>query len=380
VIPSRSIWPGVLIGLILGGAVLLWAERGRTPPPRWPEAGPVLSDCEGKMRELVIQYLSAGADICAPAYRAFLPLLPADVTVHVACPSMEDYNDLLKKIGQVSCHMAPIVTGHVMTCWSRDRWLALAPLKRNGPATLLCPVYENAQEAWPARRGDARVAGDIAAAISKRATVFYSRLQFDGGDFVCDSETAFVNPSVIRRNIPSVVRDEKELTDELARLLKRRIVLLRDAPMHHTEMFMTLLPGKRAMVGDPAEGLRLAKKDPGALALLAGAGGADESPETQRKFESVAQECRAAGYRIVRLPVLPGRDSRTWLSYANVVIDNRDGRTLVYMPTYRGAAELNDAAEKVWSDCGVAVRRVDCTSTYASYGSLHCLVNTMRRE
>jgi hypothetical protein len=216
--------------------------------------------------------------------------------------------------------------------------------------------------------------------MPEQAEVFYSRLQFDGGDFVCDSESAFVNPSVIQRNIPSVVRDEKKLSDELAQLLKRKIFLLRDAPMHHTEMFMTLLPGGRVLVGDPSEGLRLAQNNPAILALLAGAGGADESPETQRKFESVAQECRAAGYRVVRLPVLVGRDSRTWLSYANVVVDNRDGRTLVYMPAYRGAEELNAAAEKVWSDCGVIVRRVDCTSTYTSYGSLHCLVSIMGRE
>ncbi len=378
--PARSVWPGVFIGLVLGVAILLALERGRTPPPRWPEAGPLLSDCDGRMTELVIQYLSPSADICAPAYRAFLPLLPADVTVRVACPAQADFDDLLKRIGPVSCRMLPIFTGHAMTCWSRDRWLALTPLERGGPATLLYPTSESAQEAWPARRGDARVAEEIAASTPKRSVAFRSRLLFDGGDFVCDSETAFVNPAVIQRNIPSMVRDEKELTEELARLLKRRIILLRDAPAHHTEMFMTLLPGKRAVVGDPAEGLRLAKNHPAASALLAGAGGADESAETQRMFDSVAQECLAAGYRVTRLPVLPGLDSRTWLSYGNVVIDNRDGRTLVYMPVYRGAEELNDAAEKLWRECGATVRPVDCTSTYTRFGSLHCLVSIMGRE
>lgn len=377
---SSSTWPGVMIGLAVAGAVMFAVERGRRPPPRWPDAGPVLSDCDGQIRELVIQYVAGSAEISAPAYRSFLPLLPDGITVRVLCSAQSDFDDLARRVGPVNCKLAPVVTGHAMTCWARDRWLALKPPKSGGPVTLLCPAFEDAQEAWPARAGDARIAADLACALPKRIKSFRSRLLFDGGDFVCDSETAFVNPAVIRRNIPSVVQDERELCEELAQLLKRRIVLLRDAPEHHTEMFMTLLPGKLALVGDPSWGCRVAGLDKAALALLSDGGGVDSSPETQGKFESVAETCRAAGYRVASMPLLPGRDSRTWLSCLNVVVDQREGWPVVYMPVYCGADALNDAAEKAWRDCGASVRRVDCTSTYTSFGSLHCLVGITGRE
>ncbi len=161
-----------------------------------------------------------------------------------------------------------------------------------------------------------------------------------------------------------------------------RILVVDDEPQIHRFLRPALEAAGYAVerADNGAEGLRLAKNHPAASALLAGAGGADESAETQRMFDSVAQECLAAGYRVTRLPVLPGLDSRTWLSYGNVVIDNRDGRTLVYMPVYRGAEELNDAAEKLWRECGATVRPVDCTSTYTRFGSLHCLVSIMGRE
>lgn len=376
----RSTWLGVLIGLAVAAAVLVFVERGKKPPPRWPEAGPLLSDCDGQMRELVIQYTARSAKIAAPTYAAFLPLLPADVTVRVVCPARSDYDDLMKRVGEVKCRTLPVCTGHPMTCWSRDRWLALSPLEPGGPATLLCPAAEDAQEAWQEREGDARVAGDLAKAFPKQIKSFRSRLLFDGGDFVCDSETAFVNPSVIQRNIPSVVRNEKELVDELAQLLKRKIVLLRKAPRHHTEMFMTLLPGKLALVGDPYEGVRLAHQRQETLDLMSEtAGEPDESEAIQKSFDTVALACSEAGYRVVRLPLLAGRGSRAWMSYANVVVDNRDGKTIVYMPVYTGAEVLNETAEEIWRECGVEVRRVDCTSAFASFGSLHCLVSIMAR-
>ncbi len=56
------------------------------------------------------------------------------------------------------------------------------------------------------------------------------------------------------------------------------------------------------------------------------------------------------------------------------------GHRTVYMPVYRGAEALNDAAEAVWRRLGWDVRRVDCTDAYRHFGSLRCLVNVLSRR
>jgi hypothetical protein len=82
----------------------------------------------------------------------------------------------------------------------------------------------------------------------------------------------------------------------------------------------------------------------------------------------------------VRIPTVPAAaEPKAYLTYVNVIADHRDGRHIVYLPTYRGAESLNDAAAQVWRDLGYEVRRVDCTSTYRFFGNLHCLVNVLRR-
>jgi hypothetical protein len=41
---------------------------------------------------------------------------------------------------------------------------------------------------------------------------------------------------------------------------------------------------------------------------------------------------------------------------------------------------LNEEAARVWSELGYDVRRVRCDSCYRYFGTLHCLVNVLRRD
>jgi hypothetical protein len=172
----------------------------------------------------------------------------------------------------------------------------------------------------------------------------------------------------------------EELRSRLAAVLGRRIVLLRGAPDHHTAMYMTPVGGGAVLVGDPA----LARR------LLAAAGrereaagwfpdGPDFSDAAIARFDAVAEQCRAAGYRVVRIPTVPGRDGRTFITYVNAIMDVRDGRRAVYMPAFTFADVLNEEAARVWSELGYDVRRVRCDSCYRYFGTLHCLVNVLRR-
>jgi len=359
---------GVLLGLAVSAVVLSALEStGRSSPARMIP-GPVLSDCDGPIRELVVHYLRAAAPIVAATYRDFLRL-----------------DDLLERTGPVACTLSPVVVDHALTPWSRDRWLALAPGTAAGPTTLVCPRGEMAADIWPARAGDQAAGGDLAAALGPRVVCRRSGLLFDGGDFVADSRTVFVTPAVLLRNLQQTLATREELIDRLGALLGREVVLLDQSPDHHAGMFMMAVGERTVLVGDPLAAQRLlegAAASEGSAADcvdLCAPSGPDFSPETIARFEAVARQCAAAGYRVERIPVVPGRDGRTYVTYLNVILDQRSGRRIVYMPVYSSTEPLNRAAEQVWQWLGYEVRTVNCDGCYPHFGSLRCLVNVLRR-
>ena len=362
---------GAIIGLVIGAAVLALVG---SPERRLPPSGPILSECDGHLRELVLQYEPGAKGIVAPVYREFLSALDSDVSVHVVCPDRAAFEDFLATVGRVQCRVAPILTGHPITAWARDRWVALTPGVAGGPTTLWSPRGEAGDEIWPARAGDERVGRDIAAALAASMRARRSSLYFDGGDLLADRDNVFVVPRVLQRNLQQTVASRKQLLGILARELKRRVILLDEAPDHHAGMFMTSVGGKTMLVGDPSLARPLI---PNTFMDLPG--GPDFTPQTQHLFDAVAAQCAAAGYRVIRIPVVPARDGRTYLTYVNVLMDQQGGRRVVYLPFYRGVEPLNAAARAVWTSLGYEVRPVNCTSAYRHFGCLHCLVNVLQR-
>ncbi len=364
---------GTMIGLAVFAGVVLGIGRLRPQPAvQTAVTGPLLSDCDGPIHELVIHYLPEADGIALTAYQEFLRQLPANVRVQVVCPDQEAYDKLARSLGTVSCQLVPVLTGHAMTCWSRDRWLALPAADSGGKTVLLRPLSEDGAPVWPAREGDYRTAVALANANPNRIAAGRSELFFDGGDFVADKDTVFVTPDVIRRNSDM---SYEQLQERLHAVLNKRVVLLREAPRHHAGMFMMLVGNKRVLVGDPS----LVSGD-----LRTEANGlirdVDESQDAQKAFDAVAAACKHEGYAVTRIPVVPGKDGRTYLSYVNVIIDNEGDQAVVYLPTFRGADKLNRAATEVWEGLGYDVRAVDCTDSYRYFGTLRCLVNVLSRD
>ena len=373
---------GVLIGLLVGTTILaLTGSPERKPLP----SGPILSECDGHLRELVLQYEPAAKAIVAPVYHDFLLALDRDVSVHLVCPDRAAFEDFVAAVGPVPCRVTPILAGHPMTAWSRDRWVALTPPAAGAATTLWSPRGEAGEEVWPARAGDQRIGRDIAAALAPLVTARRSGLYFDGGDFLADSETVFVMPRVLQRNLQQTVRSRAEFLGLLSDELKRRVILLDEAPDHHAGMFMASIGAKTMLVGDPSLARELiaadmAKSDHATTnEFMNLPGGPDFTAPTQHLFDAVAAQCAAAGYKIIRIPVVPARDGRTYLTYVNVLLDQRGGQRLVYLPFYRGVEHLNAAARAVWESLGYEIRPVDCTTAYRHFGCLHCLVNVLSR-
>jgi hypothetical protein len=373
---------GVALGLLAGAAVLSIAGnggRGGAKPP--PATGPVLSECDGRLGELVIHYEPSARDYVIPVYRDFLAALDDDVMVRVVCPNRAAFDELTAMAGPVRCRLAPVPVNHPLTTWSRDRWVALAPAASGCPTTLLSPLGEAAGEIWPARAGDERVGIDLSMALAPAVAALRSDLFFDGGDFLADGANVFVVSRVLQRNLQHTVASRDELLHILASQLKRRVILLDESPDHHAGMFMVAVGHGRMLVGDPGLGRKyIIGGNPADSVMATLPGGADFTPETQHLFDAVAARCVAEGYQVTRLPVVPARDGRTYLTYANCLIDQRGSRRIVYLPFYRNVEPLNAAARAVWAGLGYEIRPVDCSSIYQHFGCLHCLVNVLRRN
>ena len=374
---------GVIIGLVASGGLLaLTGSPERRPVP----CGPILSECDGHLRELVLHYEPSAKEIVAPVYRDFLGALNSDVRVHIVCLDRPAFDDLVATVGPLQCRVSPIFAGHPITTWSRDRWVALTPTVAGAATTLWSPRGEAGQEVWPARAGDERVGRDIAAALAPLVRARRSGLYFDGGDFLADSEAVFVMPRVLQRNIQHTVRNRQEFLDLLARELKRRIILLDEAPDHHAGMFMASVGGRTMLVGDPSLARELISaemaqhRNAATNEFMSLPGGPDSTAPTQHLFDAVAAQCAAAGYKVIRIPVVPACDGRTYLTYVNALIDQEGARRVVYLPFYRGVERLNAVARSVWENLGYEIRPVDCTTAYRHFGSLHCLVNVLKRS
>ena len=263
-------------------------------------------------------------------------------------------------------------------CDGAIRSLAMAPSGPGRPTTLIPPAGEAGAAVWAPRAGDQRAADDLAAALAPAADCRRSPLAFDGGDLLADASAVFVTPAVARRNLQRTHADAAGLRAALADLTGRPVILLDPAPDHHAAMFMAAAGDGTILVGDPSLA-RPFLESPASVGLWDVA--PDWSPETQALFDTVAAQVAAAGRRVVRIPVVCAPDGRTYLTYVNVIIDQRGGgaRT-VYLPTYRGADALNAAACRIWQSLGYTVRPVDCTTCHRRFGGLHCLVNVIERD
>jgi hypothetical protein len=103
---------GVIIGLVAGGAILtLTGGPRRGPLP----SGPILSECDGHLHELVLHYEPTAKEIVAPIYRDFLGALEGDVGVHIVCPDRPAFDDFVATVGSIRCRVSPVLAGHPIT-------------------------------------------------------------------------------------------------------------------------------------------------------------------------------------------------------------------------------------------------------------------------
>lgn len=368
---SRLAALGIACGLVIW--IIVSSIRPASLPPNEP-AGRIFSECDGQLRTLVMQYV-AEAGFVDETYRQFLSKLPSDVLVYIACPDQQTYDALVAQVGQVSCTLRPAITHHPISTWSRDRWAGLQGL---GKTIMLAPRGELGAEGWEARTGDARIASTLARIFPTRAVALTSDLYFDAGDILADADNAFITTAVSLRNIQHTVADRAELTRKLEEVLQKRAVLLEQAPDHHAGMFMMAIGHRRVLVGDPSLAKPLWQN--AAPWQQAGQWQPDFGDSTQQLFDAVAGQLEQEGYKVTRIATIPGKDGKAYITYTNVLIDQRPGDPTVYLPCYAGLDSLNHQAEQTWAHLGFRVISIDCTQVFRLGGTLHCLVNVLEKS
>jgi hypothetical protein len=368
------LWAGRLTGV---GLMLLmvtaWPRSKAAPLESWR----LWSDGDGALSELVVHWTPEASAAAVPAWRDLLSALPGSVTVHVACPDMASYELLRRELGPVPPRLVPYPLGHPLTCWSRDRWLALT--QDSGRVSLVLPEEEDAAAIWPGRAGDGLVGGELAQRLPG-VTAMKRGWQFDGGDVVADAECAFVTERMLKRNLGIMGATPDEVARRLGALLQRRVIFLLGGPDHHACMVMMVAGHRRVVVGDPSLAVKiLGARQTDAPALIPC--GDDFSAATQARFDAVALACAQAGYAVTRIPLVPGKDGRAFLAWINGMIDERGGQRTYFMPSFRSApTDLEAAAVAVWQGLGYKVVKTDCSACFTLGGSLRCLINVLKRE
>jgi len=362
--------------LMLATAVVLFG-RGEPPEvPQRPAHKQIVSDTGGAFGHLVIHFDPRSEEDVAPTYRDLVAAVDPTVRFSVVVADrahFERFSRLLRRwrVGDAS-RFHPVVVGRSVTTWSRDRYTLLT---EGGKRLLL--VRPEPHRAIRARRNDWYAPLAIARALGPDVEVRIAAVTFDGGDLTATDRHVFASGLLLGRNRGTPFAAPRRMATWLRRVTGREPVLIgrrpEDVPPHHVGMFLTPLGGRTVLVADPVAGLRLLPK--GARLPLP----VERRPSFLARFAFVARDLARAGFRVVRVPLVPLSDGVTYVTYNNAVLERRaDGRLHAYVPQF-GLPALDAAGRAAYESQGVIVHGIDVRRIYRHNGTVRCLVNVLAR-
>lgn len=392
---------GVLVGVFCALVVLFALERVRRAnareaalarPRPLTVSGAVVADDAGPLHEILMHYVPELEPTFVAAYTDFLGSLPPETRVVFVARrgSRARLDAFLARIdpnGMLASRTRFVEIDAALGIWSKDRALVLEP-RASGAAgvlktELLVPPRPKLGEG--SRPGDWEIIPAVAASMPERFEVKQLPIAFDAGDFAIAGSRVLFDVNLFMRNRSRGYRTPLELRDRMRSLIGRDVVMLGkepgDVPRHHMSMYMAVLDGTTALVGDPEAGARIVGRDyaPGEASPETGEPlRADFSRETIARFDHAAADLAAAGFRVVRIPTVPF-DDKTYFAYTNGVYETRAGRRTAWVPQL-GVRALDDAAREVYERLGWSVKPVSVRSLYAQHGTIGCLVNVLSRR
>lgn len=385
---KRKAWGSVLLavaatGLACGNSAADDKSQTRAAETDVPH---VLADCHGALREIALHYVPNFAEELASTYDDLFAALPIDVQVQVICSSSEAVEAFKAHWGAAERENGRCVevinVDRPITAWARDRRVAR--------------VTADAQPAGAIIPRDCRDYGD-----DYRNDLFVPYLlehgglslpgedtfvHIEGGNIVANGRHIFVGANVIEDN-EALGNDAATVKRELLRILGRPYVLVGNedqrAPWRHVDMYLTPIDDHTVLVASTAVADMLLSSRTGLIDQLAGVLAPEDCvgllTRRSNRFEAIAAQLTEYGYDVVRLPALADPGEEWMVTYNNVLMEERDGQRIVYMPVY-DLPVLDQAAEAVYRSLGFEVHTIDVSQVFQHGGAVRCLVNVLSRE
>jgi hypothetical protein len=348
----------------------------------------IVADHEGALAEVVIHYTPRAKHSVLATYRDILRALEPGVVVWVVAKNRAHFDEFVSWANKArkaqrryarGVSFRPVLTGRPMTTWSRDRFTLLEQARSSshlGDRRVLL-VRHRPHQAPAARKNDWYAPFALANAAGPSVVVKKAPLIFDGGDLIATRTHVFATSLLLARNVAGSLGELSSLRRWLRRTTSRKVVLLGkrpgDVPQHHVGMFMTPISEDTILVGDVKAGLSILPKN-ARLPLPV-----DRRPSTIARFERVASDLKAAGFVVVRVPLVPLRDEVTFLTYNNAVIERRkDGKLHALVPQF-GIPALDAAGRAVYRSRAIVVHPIDVSRIYQLSGTVRCLLNVAKR-
>ena len=278
------------------------------------------------------------------------------------------------------------------------------------------------------REDDERMPKQLASILNLE--VVHSEMHFEGGNIVCGENSVFIGHDTITHNAVLLDASPKSIEKRFAKLFGRPVTVVGKSSqaIGHIDLIVTPLGGGRIAVADSRAGARLAAaainehpmqvqeferhceemffgredvselrdRDGNILTRPKVTGQTDKvmaaSLRIAPQLDSIAQQLSHAGYTVVRVPALipdqgspineaSDKDLRyPFLSYSNVLVEQRQNQSVVYLPLY-GFETLDNAAVKTWKSLGYNVKPVPGFSTSSMYGGgLRCCTKVLLRD
>ena len=349
----------------------------------------VVPDNTGTIAEILLQYDPDVDDGLAPLYRDLFAVLPVDVAVTVICPSEEAVLMFLGTYRRPAMaggrELRVIDAGLPISIWARDRLIARQDRALVTSQPPFIPVRSAEYEDF---RDNELVVGELLPMARLALRGEQAGFHLEGGNVVSNRRHVFLGANVLAENSGVSVG---ELDAGLRHLSEREYLLLGNAdgrvPWLHADMYLTPVSEELVLVastflgadlaGLPCGETEYATESADAEPLLELDACPDEAMED--RLDDVVSQLAEEGYRVDRLPALAETVESWMLTYNNVLMEERGGRRIVYMPYY-GVSALDEAAASAYEREGLEVRPVDVRGVYRLGGALRCTVNVLRRR
>ena len=416
----RAAWKTLIVGLVMTGVLflsLVTSDAGKPAPGRlatpiirtvrapdsdlraaqerrnthavttYDGAG-IVSDNGGAIAELLLHYAVESEPELGQIYRDLFRQLPGDVRLQICCPSRKSVDEFAARWGPAAMwkgrEVHVVNVDRPISVWARDRRISRQH-PSNLPAASFVPASHSS---YDEEKTDDLLLQTLLWPTGLVPGVMLTTFHLEGGNVVANEQHVFIGTNLFTDNANRFPTPEY-MSQELLRTFGRQAITVQgkdgEVPWCHTDMYLTPVTNNLVLVANPSEGIALlggatrcdARKGDQPVELSFNL--TDARSPLQRRFDDVADQVRARGYEVRRIPALMNVEQDWMVTYNNVLMDERNGRRSVYMPVYN-IPLLDQAAAQVYQDLGFDVYGIDVSAIFRLGGAIRCLANVTLRQ